>query len=74
MFLETFFNHHHSGTITYILLLFMLSTISLIPPIYVKLYYEGKCSENTLAHFHLLTRNLSYHLKADMLSPPTSNW
>lgn len=53
----------------YMIAVFILSLIALIPPIYVTFYTDVDCYENTMAHFSIF-KNLTNFIKLDMLKPP----
>lgn len=53
----------------YLIVVFLLSLVALIPPVYVTFYTNVDCYENTMAHFSIF-KNETNIIKLDMLSPP----
>lgn len=53
----------------YLVAVFLLSLVALIPPVYVTFYTDVDCFENTMAHFTIF-KNATNIVKLDMLSPP----
>lgn len=65
-----FFSVKKRGNIAYIFLFFLLSLVSLAPPIYVTIYYDGNCDEKAKDHFPPEV-NSSATTKWDILAIPT---